>query len=522
MTRPFPHSKTGVFWVRKVVPSNLRAFVGRRELKESLGTKDIREAKAKGALVIARFEALINSARAGGSQLSQRDIEAIRGEWYRAECEAHGDNPGRPDEWEIYEENLIGRLQQFEDEASEDTVPLEDRIILRSNDRAEATNLLRSHGHVTNDSTVTRLGKALFVAKLDLAKEMQRRIRGDWSPDPMLAKLPPVVAPKPATKAPPVIPKITIAALIAAWGAETMTTGKALYDRERTGKMLSDFLGHSDAAVVTADDVIRWKEARLALGRAIKTVANDIGELRPIWTWGRTNRKLASDQNPFAGLAPRAKRGARRARGPFTEDEARSLLVAARASPKASIRWIPWLACFTGARLGEITQSVKEDIRQDTPGGPWLIHLHNEGVGRTLKTTTGERMVPLHPALIAEGFLRYVQKLPAGSALLPDLTPDKFGMTKGTATKNHGRWVRQTVKITDRRKDPAHAWRHRFEDEARRAGLPQNVTDGLVGHTNPMNESEGYGRGFRYMPDVTAPWVAKMAAPLTVGEDPAD
>ena len=56
-------------------------------------------------------------------------------------------------------------------------------------------------------------------------------------------------------------------------------------------------------------------------------------------------------------------------------------------------------------------------------------------------------------------------------------------------------------------------WRHRFEDQARRAGVPQNVTDGLMGHLNAANESEGYGRGFRFMPDVTAPWVAKMAVP---------
>jgi hypothetical protein len=31
-----------------------------------------------------------------------------------------------------------------------------------------------------------------------------------------------------------------------------------------------------------------------------------------------------------------------------------------------------------------------------------------------------------------------------------------------------------------------------------------------------MNESEGYGRGYRYLPAVTAPWVAKMGAPLKV------
>ena len=57
-------------------------------------------------------------------------------------------------------------------------------------------------------------------------------------------------------------------------------------------------------------------------------------------------------------------------------------------------------------------------------------------------------------------------------------------------------------------------WRHRFENQARRGGLPQNVTDALLGHLNPMNESEGYGRGFRFVPDATAPWVEKIAAPL--------
>jgi hypothetical protein len=70
-------------------------------------------------------------------------------------------------------------------------------------------------------------------------------------------------------------------------------------------------------------DVVRWKEARLALAVS-KTVANYIGELRPIWTWGRTNRKPTFTANPFAGLAPKMKKqGALRAPGPYTEDEAR-------------------------------------------------------------------------------------------------------------------------------------------------------------------------------------------------------
>ena len=137
--------------------------------------------------------------------------------------------------------------------------------------------------------------------------------------------------------------------------------------------------------------------------------------------------------------------------------------------------------------------AAREDIQCEV-AGPWFIHLHAEGVGRTLKTPQSERMVPLHPDLIAEGFLTR-PRLAGRRVALPHLRPDTFCTLKGTATKKHGRWVRRTVGITDKTKDPAHAWRHRFEDQARRAGVPQNVTDGLMGHLNAANESEGYGRG---------------------------
>ena len=45
----YPHPKTGMFWVRKVVPEHLRASLGRREFKQSLA------ATGKGiALTLAR------------------------------------------------------------------------------------------------------------------------------------------------------------------------------------------------------------------------------------------------------------------------------------------------------------------------------------------------------------------------------------------------------------------------------------------------------------------------------------
>ena len=511
MTRPYKHAKTGVYWVRKAVPEALRPAVGKRELVQSLGTKNPKEARAKAPVVIAEFEAILEAALAGDGRLTLKDIAALCADWYRAECATWGDDPDQFGDPDIYEDLLLDRVQRYEDPEVDLDPTREDIVNLTPLDLAEAAALLKAHRYPTDADSARRLARALFDMKFKLINTIRRRLNGDWTADTTLAKLP-VLVPR---EAPEAAPKLTFQALVAAWASESGTTGKALYDRERTANLLSTFLGHDDAARVTADDVVRWKEDRLAKGRSTKTVANDIGELRPIWSWGRRNRKLTFAENPFAGLAPRTKRQSRRPRGPYTEDEARQVLAAARAETDDSLRWLPWVLCFTGARLGEVTQAVKEDIQREG-GGPWFMHIHNEGVGRTLKTAHSERMVPLHSALIAEGFLRYVDGLPERSGLFGDLIPDKFGTLKGTATKKHGRWVRRTVGITDKTKDPAHAWRHRFEDQARRAGVPQNVTDGLMGHLNAMNESEGYGRGFRFMPDATAPWLDKMASPFQV------
>jgi len=515
MSRPYPHPKTGVYWLRKAVPAPLRPAVGKRELVASLRTKNPREARAKAPAVLSRFDAILAAARNGGRRATERDIIALCGEWYRAECEHVGDNPGSVKDWELTLDLLHDQVEDTGDPHG-DPEDWEKAIRPSRADLADATTLLKHHGFFTNPDSVTRLAIALVSTKADVARLMVRRAGGDWSPDPVAGRfpaLPPRAVPEPA-----LVAGITFDALIAAWAAESGTQGKALYDRQRTAANLARHLGHDDATRVTAEDVVLWKEARLAAGKSLKTVANDIGELRPIWTWGRRNRKVTFAENPFSGLAPRPKKRARGPRGAYTEDDAQRLLEAAQRENTALLRWLPWLLCFTGCRIAEACQAAREDVQRHGADGTWYLRVHAEGDGRTLKTTHSERMIPLHPALIAEGFLAYVRALPPGSPLFPDVRPDKFGSRGGTATKVHGRWVRRTVGISDTAKDPAHAWRHRMEDQARRARVPQNVTDALLGHLNSMNESEGYGRGFRFMPDATAPWVAKLASPLPPAE----
>lgn len=64
MARPQKHPKTGLYRVRKVVPAELRAVVGRRELIESLGTKNPVEARRLHPEALARFDNILAAARA--------------------------------------------------------------------------------------------------------------------------------------------------------------------------------------------------------------------------------------------------------------------------------------------------------------------------------------------------------------------------------------------------------------------------------------------------------------------------
>jgi integrase len=81
--------------------------------------------------------------------------------------------------------------------------------------------------------------------------------------------------------------------------------------------------------------------------------------------------------NPADGLKVKSAKVVRTRSKGFSTDEAKALLrqasgyvASAREHTKtaAAKRWAPWLCAYTGARVGEIVQLLKEDIRLTTDG----------------------------------------------------------------------------------------------------------------------------------------------------------
>jgi len=55
MARPWKHPNSGVFWLRRRVPDDLRQLIGKREEKRSLGTRNPEEAQRRHVRLIRRM-----------------------------------------------------------------------------------------------------------------------------------------------------------------------------------------------------------------------------------------------------------------------------------------------------------------------------------------------------------------------------------------------------------------------------------------------------------------------------------
>ncbi len=77
MSRPWKHPKTGIYWLRKAVPEDLRSLVGKREEKRSLKTRDPGEAKRRLLEAPTELEVRWANLRAGPKRLTERDAHEL-------------------------------------------------------------------------------------------------------------------------------------------------------------------------------------------------------------------------------------------------------------------------------------------------------------------------------------------------------------------------------------------------------------------------------------------------------------
>ncbi|MDX2095020.1 MAG: site-specific integrase [Alphaproteobacteria bacterium] len=118
--------------------------------------------------------------------------------------------------------------------------------------------------------------------------------------------------------------------------------------------------------------------------------------------------------NPTTGLMFKDDVKAKDKRDSFTTDQINLILgdkkfLAAKLTPtKAHQFWVPFISLCTGMRISEVVLLALDDIKQEK--GIFYFDLR-EREGRSLKTITSIRKVPIPETLLRLGFLEYVHAL---------------------------------------------------------------------------------------------------------------
>jgi integrase len=299
--------------------------------------------------------------------------------------------------------------------------------------------------------------------------------------------------------------------LISRWAKERENLPpKTIYQARLDVAKFAALIKHDDATQVTPEDLIGFKEHLAAKGLSAPTIKRYLSAVKAPLAWAYRNRKIPT--NPGLGIVYEAKDNhTPRKRLGYTDDQARFILLASRGENQPHRRWIPWLCAFTGTRLDEVAGRDVTDIEQI--GRYWVLNV------RFGKNNGSVRKIPLHSALIREGFLDYIKSLPNPGPLFPSLTPDRFGRRAGTATKRIGDWLRKLQKeknvllVEKPRFAPNHSWRHRFKSEARRVRMDEETHDALTGHTEGK-VSRDYGE--YYVDAVLGPAIESMLSPFDI------
>jgi len=451
----------------------------------SLRTHDPETAKARHAVALAAVEAFWQSLRSGPVRLSHRQVVALSGEIYREVVSAVEDDPGTPDRWEWfrgYAEHLFLRTKP--QQAGTSGIAIVDRALARN-------------GLFPDIDSIERLLAEIRRVLIEAADRLRGNALGDYGPDPNLSRFPPVNADPPAKVDTVRAGGTTLTELLEGWWTEQRAVGlsKATYTNYRgTVRRLIAFLGHDDAKRIGPQDIVRFKDHRLAEGISPRTVKDaDLAALKSILGWATSNFKLVSNAAQGVTLR-RGRTQTTRSKG-FSEEEAAQVLKAATSARRGkerektwlAKRWVPWVLAYTGARVGEIVQLRKQDVSRQ--GDHWEILITPEA--GTVKAG-GFRRVPLHPHLIELGFADMVAKRPDGHLFISvnGTTGDILGPVQGVKNRVT-EFVRQVV--PDKRIAPNHAWRHRFVTLCREIGIDEEKRNMIVGHAGRTVAAREYG-----------------------------
>ncbi|RMM38478.1 putative phage integrase [Pseudomonas coronafaciens pv. oryzae] len=257
--------------------------------------------------------------------------------------------------------------------------------------------------------------------------------------------------------------------LVERTGNVTATTHKSVTSACRT---LSGLLGDLNIKTHTRADMVALKE-KVLKGRKPLTSNKLLTQLSTVMGWAVNNGYL--DRSFDKGL--KIEKGAESTRKPLTQDQVVKIMD--HANDLAEDDWKRWalsIGVLTGARIGEIYQLTKEDIKQ--VDGITVIDINkDENGGKTLKNSFSVRQVPLVDGAYGFSLEVFLEWIDANEGRLFKVKEHSFNKPLNEA-------LRKPLGLASGGNQSFHSLRHSITGLMKAAVIPEGIAQAITGHSS--------------------------------------
>ena len=515
----------GVYLIRKVVPKHLQGILNKREIKFTLDTKDVREARERAPAKIIQIDMMLRLAEKqleAEESLTDADIEMIADVW--ASSTMQNDELIR--ERYVVEDVLNGKTGMFHS-------PENDIIHDWLEDRERKPLYKSETWQAERDESICKLmavelDEALEYTPVVLTPLWRKRLawrlaerRSDLTNVYLLNLRPRLYAKSRGLDSLPVekTKTLTFADLFERYKEhvkhhEPLRAEKRIIAYTTSANRFIEFIGLKAAEDITVTDLADFrnlleklpsrpsKAVRLlplhkqveAEGEKISPVRveNIMKELSSVFRVAVEDGKLTD--NPLSKLKKRKAIAGPAIIRSYSRDEIRRIfslpVFHGEDTPHGAMAyWIPIILYYCGARVEEIAQLRKGDI-VEVDGTPCFRLTMGEGQSIKMGNT---RQFPIHSHLLELGFLDFVQ------SCTYQLFAEKSEVN-GSYSYNYGRWWGNYIRehgLTRNGIKPTHSFRHSLVTLFRDLDIREEIQDSILGHNENSSDrakaSHGYG-----------------------------
>ena len=507
---------------RLTVPKDLREIVGKTELRYSLQTGFLGQAKQKSRFVAGQVQLLFGILRRGlkgMGKLSEGQVPELVGKFVKQSIER----------WD----------RALEDVGAEEIPPFDgpegfyghidllsairDDLVIELNRgnyqmlERSIQGLLKENGieEVDKESPAyRRLAVAIHQAEAQLIPLQQQHLQCDFSyrerlpqifPDVFRKKGEPPPSPTPSPlPAPSPEPGIKVSQVFDEYWPrhKRELADKTIPENERTYNHFLAFVGKdTDLKAISKETIrnyikkLRTEKNKRGQTRKDKTITGKyLAQVNKFLQWSENQGYI--DKNPMKGMVEREKKEKRpdEERSRFSIEELKRIYESpeyVNDEMKHPYQfWLPLIGLYTGMRIEEICQLYIADFKQHED--IWYFDLNQKREDNSIKNSE-RRLVPLHPFLTRElNFVGYVQSLPNQEGrIFPELR--RIGKRYSHAASTWFSEFKARCGIVAEKGDKTyHSFRHTLRTHLAEKNAPSLWKDVLTGHARSGEGDKRY------------------------------